>query len=106
MEEKKSKLSLLEIEGVKYPTLLHKKYLNRKQWTPAKINELRAIIPGTILEIHVKPGDSVTEGDCVLLLEAMKMRNRVCAPITGKVKEIHVMLGSKVAKSALLIEFE
>lgn len=49
-----------------------------------------AQMPGTIIEIRVKKGDTVTRGEPLVILEAMKMANEVVAPADGTVHQIHV----------------
>lgn len=63
-------------------------------------------IPGHIVDVKVKEGESVKAGDVVLILEAMKMENEIPAPIAGTVKAVHVKAGDKVDMNALLIEIE
>lgn len=70
------------------------------------MKELKAIIPGTILEILVKEGDTVTPEQPVLILEAMKMNNRIQAENEGVVKKIHVKVGDRIPKRHLMMEFE
>ncbi len=70
------------------------------------MKELKAIIPGTILEVLVKKGDKVTHEQPVLILEAMKMNNRIQAEYEGKVKKIHVKVGDKIPKNTVMMEFE
>ncbi len=65
-----------------------------------------APLPGKILSIDVKVGDNVTEGQEILVLEAMKMENSIESDFTGKVKRILVNEGENVATSTPLIEFE
>ncbi len=69
-------------------------------------NTITAPMPGNILQIMVKPGDMVAEGDVLLLLEAMKMENEVCAPKAGKVSAVFVAEGQTVAADAPLMELE
>lgn len=70
------------------------------------MKQLKALIPGTILEILVKPGDKVTSEQPVLILEAMKMNNRIQAECEGVVSKIHVKVGDRVPKHELMMEFE
>ena len=65
--------------------------------------ELRAPMPGKVLEILVKEGQSVEEGDAMLVLEAMKMENVLRAGMAGLVANIDVEVGSAVEKEAVLI---
>ncbi|MDI3527987.1 MAG: glutaconyl-CoA/methylmalonyl-CoA decarboxylase subunit gamma [Tenuifilum sp.] len=65
-----------------------------------------AFIPGTIVDVMVKPGQEVNEGDVLVILDAMKMHNRIIAPSAGKVKEVNVKPGDKVGKGFLLVSLE
>jgi glutaconyl-CoA decarboxylase len=65
---------------------------------------VRAPIPGKILKVCVKPGDSVKKGDILLILEAMKMENEIFAPISGVVKEVRASTDTQVEfEDALVI---
>lgn len=70
------------------------------------INDIKAPMPGLILDVSVKPGDVVNEGDYLLVLEAMKMENALTAPRDGVVKAVSVNKGDTVDKGQLLIEME
>lgn len=89
-----------------YKTLLTKKYQNRKPWVNPSPYDIQSIIPGTILEIFVKEGDVVEEGAPLLILEAMKMRNRIQMPFTARIKKINVVIGGRIPKDSLMIELE
>ncbi len=69
-------------------------------------NEIKAPMPGLILEINVKPGQQVKEGESLLVLEAMKMENTITATNDATIKSITVKNGQSVAKNELLIELE
>ena len=64
---------------------------------------IKAPMPGTILKINVKVGDSVKAGDVVCVLEAMKMENDICAPQDGVVSSVEVSQGASVATDAVLV---
>jgi len=70
------------------------------------VNDLKAPMPGLILEINVKVGQEVLENDTLLILEAMKMENVLTSPRDGVIKSISVEKGNAVEKNQLLIEFE
>lgn len=70
------------------------------------VNEIKAPMPGLILEINVTVGQEVNEGDNLLILEAMKMENSFDSPRAGVIKSIAVEKGQAVDKGQLLIEFE
>ncbi|GAB3256508.1 acetyl-CoA carboxylase biotin carboxyl carrier protein subunit [Larkinella harenae] len=70
-----------------------------------KINDIKAPMPGLILSLNVQPGDTVSKGDTVLILEAMKMENVIKAPADGSVKTVRVTRGQTVEKNQVLVEF-
>ena len=70
------------------------------------INEIKAPMPGLILDITVKIGQEVKENDSLLVLEAMKMENNITSPRDGVIKSILAKKGDAVDKGELLIEFE
>ncbi len=63
-----------------------------------------APIPGLITKIAVAAGDTVTQGDQLLILEAMKMENEIVAPQGGTVSAVHVQAGQTVDKGAKMVE--
>jgi biotin carboxyl carrier protein len=71
-----------------------------------QVNEIKAPIPGLVLEIAVTEGQAVQENDTLLILEAMKMENTFHSPRAGVIKGIAVTKGQAVDKGQLLIEFE
>lgn len=103
MSEKFEKFVL---NGVEYKTRLTEKWINRKKWEEPNPYLLHAYIPGTIMHIEVKEGQIVQEGETLLILEAMKMNNKLTAPFAGKIKKINVKVGDKIPKNALMIEME
>ena len=71
----------------------------------AKVNDLKAPMPGLIVGIAVQPGDTISKGDSLLILEAMKMENNLKAPGDGVVKAIRIRKGDRVEKGQVLVEF-
>ena len=69
-------------------------------------NKVFSPMPGAIIRIMAQAGDLVVAGDPVLVLEAMKMENEICAQKSGKIKAVHVTEGQTVAGNALLFEME
>lgn len=65
---------------------------------------VKAPMPGTILSFTVSVGDTVSEGQVVAILEAMKMENELTAPASGKVKSIHVEKGSSVIENQVILQ--
>ncbi len=90
----------------KYKTLLTRKFLNRKVWVETNPFLIQSYIPGTIIQIPVKEGQVVKEGELLMIVEAMKMMNRVQMPFTAKIKKINVTVGNKVPKDMVMIELE
>jgi biotin carboxyl carrier protein len=90
----------------KYKTLLTKKYKNRPLWHKHELGEVNSTLPGTVVQIMVKEGQDVKEGELLLILEAMKMMNRIAAPVPGTVKEILVKEGDKIGKAHLMIKID
>ena len=69
------------------------------------LKEIKAPMPGLILDLKVAPGDRVQKGDVLLVLEAMKMENSIKSPGDGVVKEVKVSLKQSVEKNQVLIQF-
>ena len=100
------KLGKLNINSDIYKTRLSTKFLNRKPYKPADPTKILSFIPGTVLDILVKEGQKVAEGDDLMILDAMKMQNKLKSPVRGTIKKIHVEKGNKVSKGTLLIELK
>ena len=67
---------------------------------------LVAPMPGAILSIDIKPGDSVKKGDVLVILEAMKMEHRITAPRDGIVGSVQAEVGEQVENEQLLVTLE
>ncbi len=63
---------------------------------------VKAPMPGTILSVNVSEGQSVSEGDVLYILEAMKMENEIVAPVSGTVSKLVAAKGSSVATDEVL----
>lgn len=74
--------------------------------TNQKLNELKAPMPGLILDILIEEGQEVVKGDKLLILEAMKMENIIKCPGDGKIKQVLIKKGENVEKNQVLIVFE
>ncbi len=68
--------------------------------------KVTAPIPGVILSINVKVGDTFKENDLLLVLEAMKMENSIVAEKSGVVTAVNVAVGQQVLQGEVMIEFE
>lgn len=71
-----------------------------------KISEIKAPMPGLVLDILVQPGDLVKKGDKILILEAMKMENAIKSPVDAVISEIHIQKGTAVDKNQSLVVFQ
>jgi acetyl-CoA carboxylase biotin carboxyl carrier protein len=67
---------------------------------------IKAHITGTVWKIEKRPGDSVSIGDTVVILESMKMEMPVEAPVGGKVIEVRCSEGQAVEEGAVLVVVE
>lgn len=67
---------------------------------------LTAQMPGQVMEVAVEEGDSINEGDLILLLEAMKMEIRVTAPLPGILERLNVRAGDQVERGQVLAEIK
>ncbi|MES4786914.1 MAG: pyruvate carboxylase subunit B, partial [Nitrospiraceae bacterium] len=77
-----------------------------KRPKPSKPGDVAPPMPGRIVKILVSKGDRVTQGDPVLVIEAMKMESRVPAPIDGTVAAVYVQEGDDVKTDETLIQLE
>ena len=98
------KYNRLALENGVYETRITAKYAARKPYEKKDPRMVKAVIPGVVAEICAAAGRQVKQGDTLLVLEAMKMLNRIPSPLNGKVKTIHAAAGDKVAKGQVLIE--
>ena len=71
-----------------------------------KESDIKAPMPGRVLDIMLRAGDPVVKGGGVLVLEAMKMENVIRSPVDGVVKRVSVVKDQAVEKNQVLIEFE
>lgn len=71
-----------------------------------RITDIKAPMPGLILDIFIKEGQPVKKGDSLIILEAMKMENILKASEDGVIKRIHVNSGEAVEKNQILLEFK
>ena len=105
MSEEKEYKDLI-IQGTIYKTTFTKKFENRVNYETPNENLLFSFIPGTIIDIFVKPKTKVKEGETILLLEAMKMQNQVRMPFDGEIVKIHVKKDEIIPNRHLMIEIK
>jgi biotin carboxyl carrier protein len=70
------------------------------------MQEVRSPLPGVIVEIKVKPGDVVKNGNPLCTLEAMKMKNVIRAGRDGSIAEVHIKTGDQVQHNQLMFTYE
>lgn len=87
----------------KFDLLLEKMGMNNG--SAGKINSIKAPMPGLIIALKVKEGDTVKQNDPLIILEAMKMENIIKSAGEGVVKSVKVKKGDSVEKNQVLIEF-
>ena len=103
---KEKELKSLIIQGVAYKTKFTRKFEERVNWEAPNDNLLYSIIPGTIIDIFVKPKDKVKHGETLLLLEAMKMQNQVRMPFDGEIVKVHVKTDELIPNRHLMVEIK
>jgi biotin carboxyl carrier protein len=98
-------LSRLRVDDSDYTTEVPEGARGAYKGIPDR-TKVRAFIPGTIVELKVRPGEKVLRGTVLLLLDAMKMHNEVCAEMPGRVRSVLVTVGASVQKNQLMVELE
>ena len=103
---KKDILGYLNIDTSLYKTRISRKFKNRKPYQPVDPRVMVSFIPGTVLDILVTEKQYVKKGDELIILDAMKMKNKLKCKTDGRIKTIAVKKGDKVSKGTLLLEME
>jgi biotin carboxyl carrier protein len=67
---------------------------------------VKAPMPGRVVAVNVKQGDTVARGDLLLTLEAMKMQNEFSAPVAGRILEVRTAVGAIAAADDVLVMIE
>lgn len=97
-----------QVRTAKTPTLVRpvlrepQKNIDKKEGGP-KV-EIRAPLPGIIMQLMVRPGDRVQKGQKLLMMEAMKMENEIKADSDGEIISVKVSQGQSVLQDEVLIE--
>jgi biotin carboxyl carrier protein len=126
LQDIEDNIAEIEVNGSKYEVEIHKEIKTSK--TPKLVRQnvipssdsdksrtskpterkgaggIKAPLPGTILEMKVKAGDDVKQGDVILIMEAMKMENNIKADKSGKITDVKVKVGDSVLEGDLLVE--
>lgn len=93
---------IIEVGG-ELPTSSKKRRSGKKR---TKSGVVSSTIPGKIITVEVESGQKVSEGDVVLILEAMKMQNEVLAPVSGTVIEVNCEAGVSIEANLPLVIIE
>jgi biotin carboxyl carrier protein len=107
-----TKSFLIKVNNTKHTVLLKDRFdilldqLGMSNANTSKANDLKAPMPGLIVDVKVQVGDTVKKGDTILILEAMKMENILKASGDGKIKAIKISAKQNVEKNQVMIEFE
>lgn len=81
------------------------KSLGMDRAASTKVSNVKAPMPGLILDIKIEEGAEVKKGDVLMILEAMKMENVLKSPADGTIKDIKIKQGDNVEKNQVLIDF-
>lgn len=109
--DREEKQAVIKVNGTLYQVAvadqfdLLLKQLGMDNLAVNKVQQIKAPMPGLVLNVLVNDGDEVKKGDNLLVLEAMKMENMIKSPSDGTIKKINVVKGDKVEKNEVLIHF-
>jgi biotin carboxyl carrier protein len=110
--DSETKEVVVKVNGTVYQIALKDRYddllksLGMEGVGTAKLKELKAPMPGMVLDILVNENDAVEKDTPLIILEAMKMENVIKSPAAGVVKRITAQKGIAVEKNSILIEFQ
>jgi biotin carboxyl carrier protein len=105
------KTAVVKVNGIAYSLNIKDQYdqllkqLGMDNLAGSKILQVKAPMPGLVLNVLIAERDEVKKGDNLLVLEAMKMENMLKSPTDGVVKKIMIKQGDKVEKNEMLISF-
>jgi biotin carboxyl carrier protein len=111
-EDRAEKSCVVNVNGNKYHISMEDQYdqllkqLGMDSTSGNKVKDIKAPMPGLVLNVFGKEGMEVDKGENILVLEAMKMENIIKSPSTGKIAKILVNSGDKVEKNQVLVQFD
>jgi biotin carboxyl carrier protein len=76
------------------------------QASGTKVNNIKAPMPGMVLNVLVEIGQDIKKGDPIVVLEAMKMENILKSPADGKIRKVFVKKGDKVEKNQIMVNLD
>ena len=110
--DKAEKMASVKVNGSIYKVAVEDQFdqllkqLGMDNLAAAKVQQIKAPMPGLVLSILVAEGAEIKKGDSLLVLEAMKMENMIKSPTDGIIKKIIIKQGNKVEKNEVLITFQ
>ena len=110
--DKETKTSVIKVGNSTITVVLKDKYDELLQEigidviADKKVNDIKAPMPGMVLQIMVENGQKIKKGDAIVVLEAMKMENILKSPADGIIRKIHVSMGDKVEKNQVMVNLE
>lgn len=110
--DQRSKTVVLNINGQEFSILLEDDFdqmlesMGMDKDAGATVSEVTSPMPGLVLDVQVKVGDTVEKDQALLVLEAMKMENVIAAPNDGIIAAVEVSAQDKVDKNQVLVRFE
>lgn len=110
--DQRSKTVVLNINGQEFSILLEDDFdqmlesMGMDKDAGATVSEVTSPMPGLVLDVQVKVGDTVEKDQALLVLEAMKMENVIAAPNDGVIAAVEVSAQDKVDKNQVLVRFE
>jgi len=102
---------VIRVNGNKYTVSVKDKYddlleeLGIDTSSASKVKEMKAPMPGLVVDVRVKEGDTVKKGDALVVLQAMKMENILKSPADVIIKKIHIKKDDTIEKNKILISF-
>ena len=102
---------VIRVNGNKYTVQLKDKYddllkeLGIDNVSAKKVKEMKAPMPGLVVDIRVNEGDEIKKGDALVVLQAMKMENILKSPKDAIIKKIHIKKDNTIEKNQVLISF-
>jgi acetyl/propionyl-CoA carboxylase alpha subunit len=108
---REEKSFVIRVNGNKYTVRIKDKYddllkeLGIDTASVLKVKEMKAPMPGLVMDVRAKEGDSIKKGDALVVLQAMKMENILKSPADAIIKKIHIKKDDAIEKNQLLISF-